>query len=557
MSPTTPGSAVTTDRGVHHLKLLFATLMVVMLLASLSQMIFSTALATIVGELHGVEQMAWVITGYMLASTITMPIYGKTGDLFGRKPLLIVATLIFLVGTIIGAMAPDMTWLIVSRVVQGLGGGGLIILSQAAVADFVPARDRGKYMGLMGGVFALSSVAGPLIGGWLTEGPGWRWVFWVTVPLALLALLALFTLMPTVHKAAAERPRIDMAGIMLMAAATTALVLMATWGGHEYAWTSPQIIGLALAAVALSIAFAFIEARADHPVIPLDLFRNRNFLLTTAAALLTAVAMFGALGYLPTYFQMAEGVSASQAGLLMVPLMGSLLVFSVLSGIVVSRTGRYKWLPIAGSLLVALGMWLLSLITVETSLAVICVYMGILGLGLGLSMQILTLIVQNEFPHRMVGTATAANNYFRQVGASLGAAIVGSLFVARLTSLLLERLPEGAMSASGGSGSLTPAVVADLPEPIHGIIIGAYNEALVPVFAYIVPLALLAAALLMFVKENPLATEIEHEIAAEALAEGQLLLTEFDADDDLAPTVGSAGPMASDGPRAAGPGHRG
>lgn len=519
------------ERAVSHLALLFATLMVVMLLASLSQMIFSTALATIVGELHGVEQMMWVITGYMLASTITMPIYGKTGDLFGRKPMLIIATVIFLIGTIIGGAAPDMTWLIIARIVQGLGGGGLIILSQAAVADFVPARDRGKYMGLMGGVFAIASVAGPLIGGWLTEGPGWRWVFWVTVPLALLALLALFTLMPSVHSRATERPKIDTAGIIVMSLATTMIVLIATWGGRTYAWLSPQIAGLAFSAILLTVVFCVIESRAEHPVIPLSLFKSRNFVLTTTAGLATAVAMYGAVGYLPTYFQMAEGVSASEAGLLMVPLMGALLISSVLSGLAVSRTGRYKVIPIVASLIVALGTWLLSTITVDTCLAAISLYMAVLGVGLGGQMQILTLIVQNEFPHRMVGTATAANNYFRQVGASLGSAIVGSLFVARLTLLLIERLPEAA-TASGSSKSLTPALVASLPEPLRAIIVNSYNEALVPIFAFMVPLGIIAAVLLAFVKETPLATEIEHEITAESLAEGQLLLTEFDADDE-------------------------
>jgi EmrB/QacA subfamily drug resistance transporter len=505
--------------------------MVVMLLASLSQMVFSTALATIVGELHGVDQMMWVITGYMLASTITMPIYGKTGDLFGRKPMLLIASSVFLIGTIIGGSAPDMTWLIIARVVQGLGGGGLMILSQASVADFVPARDRGKYMGLMGGVFAISSVAGPLLGGWLTEGPGWRWVFWITVPLALLALIAIVTLMPTVHRATSQRPKIDTAGIVVMSLATTTVVLIASWGGRTYGWLSPQIVALAVVTVALTSIFALIESRADHPVIPLSLFKNRNFVLTTSAGLLTAIAMFGALGYLPTYFQMAEGVSAAEAGLLMVPLMGALLLSSVASGVIVSRTGKYKLIPILGSLLVALGMWLLSTITIESPLSVICLFMAVLGVGLGGSMQILTLIVQNEFPHRMVGTATAANNYFRQVGASLGSAIVGSLFVARLTALLLERLPQAATSSGGGSKSLTPAIVAALPEPIRMIIIGAYNEALVPIFVFMVPLGLLAAVLLLFVKENPLATEIEHEITAESLAEGQVLITEFDEDE--------------------------
>jgi MFS family permease len=430
-----------------------------------------------------------------------------------------------------------MPWLIAARTIQGLGGGGLMILSQASVADFVPARERGKYAGFMGGVFAVSSVAGPLLGGWLTEGPGWRWVFWIVMPLALLAMLAIVTLMPSVHKAAATRPKIDTAGTILMSLATTAIILAASWGGHTYDWLSPQILALLVGALVLAAIFARAESRADHPVIPLSLFKNRNFVLTTIAGLATAVAMFGVVGYLPTYFQMAEGVSATEAGLLMVPLMGSLLLTSVVLGAVVSKTGRYKAIPIIGSLLLALGLWLLSTISLATPLAMICLYMAVMGAGLGSSMQILMLIVQNEFPHQLVGTATAANNYFRQVGASLGSAVVGSMFVARLTTLIAERMPAAA-GASSGSKSLTPALVNSLPAPIRLIIVQSYNDALVPIFVFMVPLGLFAALLLAFVKETPLATEIQHEVAAESLAEGQVLITEFDEDDpDLIPAA--------------------
>lgn len=538
MTQPSTTAAQAAKRPVNHLILLFTTLMVVMLLASLSQMIFSTALPTIVGELHGVDQMMWVITAYMLASTITMPIYGKAGDLFGRKPMMLVAITLFMAGSLVGAVAPTMPWLIAARTIQGLGGGGLMILSQASVADFVPARERGRYAGFMGGVFAVSSVAGPLLGGWLTQGPGWRWVFWTVIPLALLAMLAIVTLMPSVHEAVAQRPRIDTAGIALMSLSTTAIILAATWGGHTYDWLSPQIIALMVGALVLAALFVWAESRAEHPVIPLSLFRNRNFVLTTAAGLATAIAMFGVVGYLPTYFQMAEGVSATEAGLLMVPLMGSLLFTSVVLGAVVSKTGRYKVIPIMGSLILAVGLWLLSTISLDTPLAVICLYMAVMGTGLGSSMQILTLIVQNEFPHRLVGTATAANNYFRQVGSSLGAAVVGSLFVARLTTLIAERLPASG-GASGSSNSLTPVLINSLPAPIRLIIVQSYNDALVPIFVFMVPLGLLAALLLAFVKETPLATEIEHEVTAESLAEGQLLITEFDDDDlDLTPTPG-------------------
>ncbi len=519
----------TQERAVNHLPLLFTTLMIVMLLASLSQMILSTALPTIVGELHGVKNMMWVITAYMLTSTISMPVYGRLGDQYGRKSMLLIAIGFFLVGSTLGGLAHDMNWLIIGRSIQGLGGGGLMILSQASVADFVSARERGKFVGIMGGVFAVSSVAGPLLGGWFTEGPGWRWAFWINIPLAVLAVIAIITLMPSLQSTATKKLRIDYLGIALISLTTTSIILIATWGGHQYAWASAQIIGLSIGTLVVGLLFVITENRALHPIIPLPLFKNRNFVLATLSGLATAIAMFGALGYLPTYFQMAEGVSATGAGLLMIPMMGSMLVTSVVVGAIVSKSGRYKMIPIIGSAVTALGLWLLSTITIHTTLTTISIYMAVLGLGLGMSMQILTLIVQNEFPHRIVGTATAANNYFRQVGSSLGAAVVGSMFVARLTSLLAERLPTGALK-SQGSQSLTPALVNALPAAIKRIIISSYNEALVPIFVFMVPLGLLAGLLLLFLKETPLATEIKHEIPAEAMAEGQVLITEFEED---------------------------
>ena len=521
-----------TRSGVSHISLLFGTLMIVMFMASLSQMVFSTALPTIVGELHGVDQMMWVITGYMLASTVMMPIYGRAGDLYGRKSMLLVAIALFTAGSIVGGLAPTMTWLIAARVLQGLGGGGLMILSQASVADFVPARERGRYMGVMGAVFAVSSVAGPLLGGWLTEGPGWRWVFWLNLPLAVLAVVAILTLMPTPHRTTQEGARIDVAGIVLMTLGTTAMVLIATWGGHTYDWASRQIVGLAIAAAVITGLFVLVEKRAQHPVIPMDLFAKPNFVLVTIVGLLIGVAMFGTMAYLPTYFQMAEGVSATEAGLLMTPLMGSLLLASILVGRRVTRTGRYRLPPIVGSVVLAVGLWLLSTVDLETPLPLICAYLAVMGIGLGSAMQILTLVVQNEFPHRIVGTATAANSYFRQGGSSLGTAVVGSMFVARLTTLLAERLPEAATATGGGSNSLTPELIHSLPDQVEAIILGSYNEALVPIFRYLVPLALLSALLLLFVKETPLATEIVHEVPAESLAEGQVLITEFDEDDE-------------------------
>jgi EmrB/QacA subfamily drug resistance transporter len=517
--PTTPAVPTTTEADAaakKHILLVFAGLMVTMLLASLDQMIFSTALPTIVGELNGVNHMLWVTTAYILASTITLPVYGKLGDLIGRKGLFITAISIFIVGSIIGGLAHDMNWLIAGRAVQGLGGGGLLILAQAIIADVVPARERGKYMGIMGGVFAISSVAGPLLGGWFTDSIGWRWAFWMNIPLGILAIAsaAFFLRLP---KNTNRNPKIDVTGIFLLAIASTCLVLMTTWGGNTYDWNSPVIIGLIAGAIIAGVTFVFVERRAAEPIMPLHLFKDRNFNLTTIVGLILGVAMFGALAYLPTYLQMVTGLNATQAGLLMIPLMAALLIASVVSGQIVSRTGRYKWLPMTGLVLVAISLFLLSTMTPALSTVIVCGYLAIMGLGLGMSMQILILVVQNSFPVTEVGTATASNNYFRQIGASLGSAIVGSLFVAKLTQLLTERMPAGAASAGGGENSLTPAVVRDLPAGIRDVIVGAYNDALTPVFLYMVPLVIVGLVLLLFVIEKPLATTIERDILPESL----------------------------------------
>ncbi|MHA7292588.1 MDR family MFS transporter [Arthrobacter sp. HLT1-21] len=505
-STTTAPAAVVEKRT--GMLLLFIGLMLSMLLAALSQMILSTALPTIVGELNGVDQMLWVITAYILTATIVMPIYGKLGDLMGRKNLLLIAISIFMVGSIVGGLAPDMPWLITGRAIQGLGGGGLMILSQAIIADVVPARERGKYMGTMGGVFAFASVAGPLLGGFFTEGPGWRWMFWINMPLGVLALLVVgfFLHLPSRK---INSSRLDIGGMMLLAIATTSVVLVGTWGGTQYDWTSSVVLGLIAATIISGVAFVMVERRAAEPILPMHLFRERNFNLTTAGGLLIGVTMFGAIGYLPTYLQMVTGASATNSGLLMIPMMGALLLTSTGSGIVVSRTGRYKWMPIVGALIVAVALFLLSTIQPATALWIISTYIGLLGAGLGLSMQILVLIVQNTFPNRMVGTATASNNYFRQIGATLGSAIVGSLFATRVADLMTERLPGGSVTTEGGANSLTPQLVYTLPDAARSAVIESYNDALTPLFLYLAPLGLIAAVLLCFVEETPLSTVIE------------------------------------------------
>lgn len=490
------------------LMLIFAALMLTMLMASLSQTVLATALPTIVGELHGVQHMAWVITAFILASTVMMPVYGKLGDMFGRKPLFIFAISVFVTGSMIGGFAPNMGVLIGARVMQGLGGGGLMILSQATIADVVPARERGRYMGVMGGVFAFSSVAGPLLGGWLTDGPGWRWALWMNAPLGVVAIVGIALLLKIPKPPEQERGRVDIAGMALLGLATTAVVLMATWGGSEFPWSSPLVLGLAGAGLVTAAVFVWVQTRTAEPILPLMLFRNRNFVLTMFAGLITGVGMFGALGYMPTYLQMVTGYTPAQAGLLMIPMMGTMLVTSILIGRRVTITGRYKAIMIGGAAIIALALGLLSTIHADSPIVMICLRLAILGLGLGASMQLLTLVAQNSFPLRFVGTATAGQNYFRQVGATLGSSVIGSLFATRLTTILGEDLPSGALS-DGGANSLTPAVVGELPEPVHTLVVEAYNEALIPLFLWMVPLALVSVVLLAFVREAPLSKTLD------------------------------------------------
>ncbi|MBX3067432.1 MAG: MFS transporter [Cryobacterium sp.] len=524
--------------------LLFIGLILAMLLASLSQTVLSAAMPTMVGELNGVDLMLWVMTAYILASTIMMPIYGKVGDLIGRKGLLIFAICAFMAGSVVGGLATDMNVLIVARVVQGIGGGGLMILSQAIIADVVPARERGKYMGIMGAVFAVSSVAGPLLGGWFTEGIGWRWTFWMNIPTGILALIAAISFLH-LPKHQPVRPRIDVLGMALLAIATTCLVLVASWGGSTFDWDSLQIILLIAGTVVAGILFVVVELHTAEPIIPMALFRKRNFVLTTTAGLFTGVAMFGVLGYLPTYLQMTFGEDATTAGLLMIPMMGALLLTSVGTGWLVTRYGKYKWMPMVGSLLVALGLFLLSTMTPQTPLWVFCSFLAVMGMGLGCSMQILVLVVQNTFPIRMVGTATASNNYFRQIGATLGSAFVGSIFATRLFDLLGTRLPPHGTIA-GHAHSLTPDAVRALPAPIRTIIDQAYNDAPTPLF--LDGATRTSRLVLLCLKEEPLATTTDRsEVSRELAAEGELLHTgpietldyRFDPGNDRAKSLAS------------------
>ena len=510
MTATSPAVAEHTqivEKNRGHLGLILAALILSMLMSSLGQMIFSTALPTIVGELGGVEHMSWVITGFLLAQTIALPIVGKLGDMIGRKGLFLFGISAFIVGSIIGALAQDMTLLILARASQGLAAGTLMVSSPAIMAEVVSARERGKYMGLFGAVFGLSSVLGPVLGGWFTDGPGWRWGLWINVPLGLIALFFAWR-----YLTLPKRPTtgdFDWIGTALMVIATSSLILMSTWGGTQYAWGSPMIISLIMTSAIAWILFVAVEKRAKNPLVPMKLFANRNFVLTTLAGFAMGVGMFGTMAYLPTYLQMVHGMSPTLAGMMMIPMMIGMLGTSITVGWIISRTGHYKWYPAAGMALVAVALFLMSTLTPGTPASLIGGNLFLMGFGLGLVMQVLVLIVQNSFPVRVVGTATASNNFFRQIGGAVGSSVVGAIFIHRMQDLLAQRMPAGTDFSAGDASTLTPAILENLPGPIHDVVVGSYNDAFTPVLLMLVPLMVAAAIILAFVREDKLKETVE------------------------------------------------
>jgi EmrB/QacA subfamily drug resistance transporter len=498
--------------------LVVSALFVTTLLAALDQTIFATALPTIVGDLNGVDQMLWVTTAYLLAATVTMPVYGKFGDLLGHKPLLLVAFVLFLAGSVLGGLAGSMPVLIAARAVQGLGGGGLMILSQAIIADIIPPRRRGTYLGILGGAWAVASVLGPILGGWFVDTIGWRWAFWFNLPLGILAVVAVSAFLKTPARIK-KAPRIDGLGMSTLAIVTTAIILVASLGGRQYAWGSPIVLGLVALAIAGSVVFVSIERRAAEPIVPLLLFRDRNFNLVTAGGLLISLAFLGVVIYVPSYLQMVSGLSATKSGLLLVPLSAGILLASIGAGARVSRTGKYRWMPAAGAFIVALSLFLLSTLSIDTELWTICLYLFVCGVGTGMGFILIT-IVQNSFPITMVGTATGAHNFFRQIGATLGSAVVGTLFASRLLGLLSERLALIGASSPGAvdPNSLTPESVAQMSDPLKTAIVSSYNDALTPIYLYLVPMMAVAFVLLLFVREKPLAVTNEERPPREAAA---------------------------------------
>jgi len=481
-------------------RFVFSALLLVLLLASLDQTITSTALPTISGEFGGLNHLSWIVTAYMLAATIVSPIYGKLGDLYGRKVVLQAAIVLFLIGSALSGMSRSMGELIAFQAAQGLGGGGLMVTAMAAIGDVISPRERGRYQGYFGAVFGVSTVLGPLIGGFFVEHLSWRWIFYVNIPLGLIALAALAWSFPSATEK--RGGGIDFPGAILLAVTLTGLVLFTSLGGTVLPWTSAGAVGLVVLSAAGLAAFLFVEQRSREPIMPLALFRNRVFTVSGAVGFIVGLAMFGSVTYLPLYLQVVKGVDPATAGLQIMPMMAGVLASSITSGQIISRAGRYKIFPIAGTALMSVGLFLLSTLRVETSTLVASAYMLVLGLGLGMVMQVLVLAVQNAVSYEVLGVATSSATLFRSVGGSIGVALFGALFA----SGLAERL-----AGAGAAGAATPTVsdpsaIRTLPEAVRGPYLDAFAGALQPVFFIAALLGVVAFFLTFLLKEIPLRT---------------------------------------------------
>ncbi len=470
---------------------LFGALMLTMLLASLDQTIVGTALPTIVGDLQGMDDYTWVVTAYLIATTASVPLYGKLSDLYGRRPVILTAIVIFLVASALAGLAQNMLQLVLFRGLQGLGGGGLITLAFTVVSDVVSPRERGRYQGFFGAVFGISSVAGPVLGGWLAE-VDWRWIFYINLPLGFAAMIAVNQILRRHHFP--TRPhRIDWLGASCLVPAVVSLLLAVTWGGNSYAWDSAVIIGLFGAAAALTVAFLVVEARAEEPILPLRMFKQGTFALASVIALIFGVGMFSGIVYIPLFFQMVRGYSPTESGLLMLPMMCGMVLTSVSSGFVISRLGRYKWFLVAGAVVITAGLWLFTNLHVDTPLWLSSMYLLVLGIGMGMFMQPLVLAMQNIVKLEDLGAGTSTNNFARSLGGAVGTAVLGAVMTARLSGELDANLPAAVSELDADQAAAfdesdlnavmeSPTVVAHLPEPVRIVVQQAFTDGLDRVF---------------------------------------------------------------------------
>jgi len=510
--PTTAGSAGDAVPGMQReVLIVLPGLMLAMMLAMLDNFIVGTALPRIVGDLGGLAHLSWVVTAYVLGMTVSTPIWGKIGDLYGRKPIFLTAIVIFLVGSalcgaagsaIFGGAGDGMMELIAFRAVQGLGAGGLIVNVMAIIGDLVPPRERGRYQGIMAAVMSLAMIAGPLAGGFITDRLSWRWAFYVNLPLGGLALLVLIATLHLPRRRSEHR--IDWLGAALLTVAITSLVLITTWGGSQYAWGSAQIIALVVLAAVTLVLFVVVERRVPEPILPLGLFANRNFSLISGIGFLLGFAMFGAINFLPLYQQTVQGSSATNSGLLLLPMMGAAMVVSLFVGQAITRTGRYKSFPVIGGVVMAVAMFLLSRQDIHTTRLQTGLFIAVLGMGMGFLMQTTMLIAQNSVDQKDLGVSSSAATFFRSIGGSFGVSLYGAVFNHQLTAQLNARLGDVGNKLISGGGQVDPASLRQLPAPIRTGFLESLASAISQVFGWAIVFAVVIPVLALFIKEVPL-----------------------------------------------------